>query len=279
MMKISFLCREFERTQMLVRWISVFVVLVIISWVRLTTMFSSEIIDVFDINVWDSIFAVINHPNLLMFAYVPIFLVLMSDLLFSSTIEHEYVNLLRLTNRNRWFAHKISLLAFNVLLYMLLLVAIPTIVSMILGRSVGWDWSAYSKFIFNHNYIMAHVPENFSNVAPFWVVLLYGGLLSLTFMALGVISICFVLWVENGYGGSVITYVLLLCNHILMSNISLSKYMFLNNLSPEAFSRNESSISIYIAFLGISILLITSLLCGVLVCKKRDFLSKEHTRY
>lgn len=275
MINKSFLMRECARTHMVIRWMCIIVLLLAISLFRIHDLESVA----YATNIWDCIFIVTNHPHLLLYAYIPIYLVLLSDTLFSTTISQEYLYQIRLGHRQIWWINKMTFVILNTLCYVISLLLCSIVIAGLLDQPFSWHWSEYSKYIFENNFMLTHVPTHFANYSPGVVVFLYLLLLLLLFLSLASISQIFTLFLNNGYGGSLLVYSLLLLSEIARTpQLTFSKYMLMNNLYINPSESSPGDVSLWLAYSVLSLLVVLSILFGGRISLRKDFLSKEHAK-
>ncbi|WP_166240988.1 hypothetical protein [Paenibacillus turpanensis] len=273
--------REFARTNTFQRWALAGTIILIISTARVY-LFASQtrFPEYVSLNIWDCIFLIANHQNLIIFAYIPLFLLLISDVLFSTSLSQEYYYQIRLGNRFYWWRNKIVFALLHAAVYVMLLYLSPVLTAFLLQVPFSWEWSSYAAYVFEQSFILSHVPGNFSTYPPTFVVFLSVLLFALSIVILAVIFIQMALVLNNGYAGSLFAYGLVLLNYVVFQNspLSLFNYLIINNLYLDSRYASAGDTFIVEAYTLLLLLLIFALYTGYSISNKKDFLSKEHTR-
>lgn len=271
--------REFIRTQLIKRLAVAAILLFVVSMIRINGGLARA--DGSSLNIWDSLFLVINHSNLIFFCYIPTFLILLSDAVYSSSIGHEYVYQIRCRSRSIWWKNKIIYSLVNIGGYVLLLSLCPVLVALLSQQSLSWDWSPYSLYVFEQDFMLSHIPVNFSAYSPGAVFIMDVLLLFMTFFVLGTTSMLFTVIFHHGYAGSIITYTLLLINHFFAKDsiYSFFRYISINNLYIDKVRSSPGNLFIFDAYTLLILLSLVSIATGFYLCNRTDFLHKEHTRW
>ncbi|TCK90543.1 hypothetical protein EDC19_2312 [Natranaerovirga hydrolytica] len=233
-------------------------------------------------NIWNGIFSCINHHNFLSYVYTPLFLYLISDVIWKSSTNSDILYQIRLKQRYHWWLSKTLTILVNGLIYTLIIVFISLIMSFfVFNLNLEWHWSSTTISLADDASRMAlHFPKSAIHILPLQALLSAILLLFLGWSAMGLLSGVITLLVNNGFYGAIIAYIIFIGSNSILGNKSIS---FITNLHIDQhfFIRsymNPNEISILFSFIYWVICFYLFYTLGQSIVLKKDFLDQLNTK-